>query len=214
VEVYIVADEERTQVPVEHPRTFSNIWILLLLLLAVVAILSILIPTNVGRYAEESRRVLALSELRNAETALIGLLSDASVSRFAAFVEPRRPDETAEAAIARHTDFFYELLRNGRYSRVESDRELLNELGDSYMDLGPDPWGDRYHFYGGNLADLADESAELVLLSYYAGSDPSRKQAPADLPVFIFSLGKNGRSDQPFAHTGDLPANGDDIGSW
>jgi prepilin-type N-terminal cleavage/methylation domain-containing protein len=140
----------------------------LLAVIAIIGILAAIVIPNVVRYMARARVTRAVSEVNNAETALIGVLSDTGRSDFRSFLNQAERDKldvwsteilagnfTAVQSAARYyQEFFYELLRQGRDSQVIRDRvdpEVRQKLGTFYMDIGEDSWGQRYNFWMGPI---------------------------------------------------------------
>ena len=227
----------------------------LLVVIAIIGILAGIVVPNVTRYIRKGRVGRAVSEIRGADTALVGMLADAGRSKFRDFLAT--PDDTlalpnfrtgrqflqfvigevnggTDRAYRMAQDFysniFYDLLRNGknasqsyiwdpeqRYGRTEVafplyNRDVLAKLGNSYQDLGTDPWGNRYEFWMG-----PNRSVVIELRSYripiegenYRYTEFARREAqanvpgqprvdgafgfpaPRELPVYMYSRGAN-----------------------
>lgn len=176
----------------------------------------------------------AVSEINNADLALTKLLCDGGVSQFAQlFTHPEALIGTStEETIRRQSQVALELLRHGRYTPGLKP-EQAKRLSPAYMDLGNDPWGHPYRFYFGplrgpvnayvfrsyrgpdyvyDMKTYARESEQITgLPKPEADSSPAPGHpCPPDLPVYIFSYGKNGRPDQlPWGGNGR-----DDINNW
>jgi len=160
----------------------------LLAVIAIIGILAAIVVPNVSKFIARSRFAKAVSEINNAETALVGALSDTGRSSFREFLTPGTdgrqrwldcvsytidgatpptgfcddqtlplPSSSIEAvntALSFYQSFFYELLKQGKNStdlRLYMDPEVRQKLGTSYMDIGNDPWGNRYNFWMGPL---------------------------------------------------------------
>lgn len=140
----------------------------LLAVIAIIGILAAIVVPNVTRYIARARMARAVSEITNLDTALTGMLSDTGRSSFRDFLNPTELQELdqlsidiaggdydAVAAAERiYTDFFYELLRQGKDSQWARDNlvpEVRQKLGTNYMQIGNDPWGQRYRFWLGPL---------------------------------------------------------------
>ncbi len=153
----------------------------LLAVIAIIGILAAIVVPNVVRYMARARVTRAVSEVNNAETALIGALSDTGRSSFRDFLTADARDQldlwsadiaaggsdaiaALQAADRFYQTFFYELLRQGREMsdamRANVDPEVRQKLGTFYMDIGEDPWGQQYHFWMGPIR------GPVVLRSY------------------------------------------------
>lgn len=138
----------------------------LLAVIAIIGILAAIVVPNVTRYIARARVTRAVAEITNLDTALTGMLSDTGRSSFRDFLSPtaRQALDDAANAIATgniagvitaeqiYTDFFYELLRQGKdsdWARANLVPEVRQKLGTNYMQIGNDPWGQRYRFWMG-----------------------------------------------------------------
>lgn len=139
----------------------------LLVVIAIIGILAGIVVPNVTGFIARGQLARAVSEIRNAETALTAALADTGRSRFRdwlsaagiAQVNNLSPDVGNPFTLAQfrtaqefYNDFFYELLRQGRNSeflRPILKPEIRRKLANSYMDLGNDPWGNQYRFWMG-----------------------------------------------------------------
>jgi len=177
----------------------------------------------------------AVSEVRNADLALVKLLADAERKHLRQlFANPAEIDRPTLAETIEHqTKLCYELLRKGKDADLDLKPELRQKLGNAYMDIGKDPWGTAYQFY---LGPLKCRVNEVPFRSYRgekyiydrAAFDEAEKRlrnnpepdadippapgypAPRDLPFYMFSYGQNRKPEQ-------LPWNGDggdDINNW
>ncbi len=89
------------------------------------------------------------------------------------------------AAMNFYESFFYELLRQGKNSvdlQGYTIPEVRQKLGSSYMDIGNDPWGNRYHFWMGPLRGPVLLRAFRVL----DGVDVDDPGFTADSDAYIF----------------------------
>ncbi len=204
----------------------------LLVVLAIIGILAAIVTPNVTRFIRKGRVTKATSEITNAETALTGMLSDAGVSRFRDFfADPvgflsgypiNTPDEIVRAQ-GMYQEMFYTLLRKGSGARADLphlEPAIVNKLGPSYINLGPDPWGNQYRFWMGPIrtgfmpfrsyrvppGPFGPDDIEFVPYVYDAGRKSEQDQiipgnpqaddlpgfpADRDIPVYIYSLGPN-----------------------
>ncbi len=148
----------------------------LLAVIAIIGILAAIVVPNVARYIAKARVTKAVAEINNAELALTGALSDTGRNGFRDFLnQPARDNldcwsaniaqsglpagcnamnslDAVSAALGFYESFFYELLRQGKNSvdlQGYTIPEARQKLGSSYMDIGNDPWGNRYHFWVG-----------------------------------------------------------------
>ncbi len=159
----------------------------LLAVIAIIGILAAIVVPNVAKYIYKARVTRAVSEIKNLDTSLTGMLTDASRSSFKDFLAPTMQQQLQDAAnlIAAgdyagvqaaediYTNFFYELLRQGKdseWARANLVPEVRQKLGTNYIQIGNDPWGQRYRFWMGPLR------GPMPLRSYRTASatyDPS-----------------------------------------
>lgn len=149
----------------------------LLVVIAIIGILAGIVVPNIVQFLGRGQVARAVAEIRNADTALTGMLSDTGRSRFVDFLTAdARQDlrlvatavSTPAGAVANYqtvqeiyNNFFYSLLRQGREAQFNSFTldgndiqlvllpEVKNKLGTFYMDLRADPWGNEYNFWMG-----------------------------------------------------------------
>ena len=166
----------------------------LLAVIAIIGILASIVVPNVARYIARAQVTKAISEIKNADTALAGMLSDTNRSNFRDFLNDearatlnnyasvlttaQQNNNLAGAANAIevtqtfYTIMFYELLRQGRDSewvKLNVTPEVRQKLGTSYMDLGNDSWGNQYQFW------LPQRRGPILHRSYRVidGEDPN-----------------------------------------
>lgn len=152
----------------------------LLVVIAIIGILAGIVVPNVTRYIRKGRVARAVSEIRGAELALTGMLTDVGRSKFIDFLNPagkklvrnifagnRMNVDALLVADEFYTTMFYELLRKGKDADlsflggdIDLDRDVRGKLGNSYQDLGLDPWGNRYHF------SMGPHRGAILLRSY------------------------------------------------
>jgi prepilin-type N-terminal cleavage/methylation domain-containing protein len=143
----------------------------LLVVIAIIGILAGIVVPNVAGFLNKGQMTKAVAEIRSVDTALVGMLNDVSRSNFRdilnqgtkdnldlliADVATQNPDTlTAVGAVQSfYQDMFYNLLREGKNSQWAKDNlqpEMRQKLGNSYMDLGQDAWGQNYQFWMGPL---------------------------------------------------------------
>lgn len=182
----------------------------LLAVIAIIGILASIVVPNVARYIARAKVTKAVSEIKNVETSLTGMLSDTRRSNFKDFLRndtggkglrrlttlhngiknAQGLDATAiaiQAALDFYNEMFYELLRQGADSEwviANIDPQVRTKLGTSYIDLGLDSWGNRYEFWiGAKPRDLKLN----ILRSYRVKPDAPSPNDPdfgADLEDF------------------------------
>lgn len=160
----------------------------LLAVIAIIGILAAIVVPNVAKYIYKARVTRAVAEIKNLDTSLTGMLTDAGRSSFVDFLTPNALADLREAirkvvednnyagvqaAEDIYTNFFYELLRQGKdsdWARANIVPEVRQKLGTNYIQIGNDPWGQRYRFWMGPLR------GPMPLRSYRTSSatyDPS-----------------------------------------
>ena len=206
----------------------------------------------------------ALSEIKNAETALTGMMADSQcdlgclfnpdgVTALRADLMQREGLNAFEASVRIYSTVFAALLEHGKNAQTALeerdgidhifDPEALGRLGSSYMELGEDPWRQPYQYFLGpwrtdwgpavfriyqnSVEGVSPDSLTITLAEGAQVEFP----APTTLPVYIWSLGASGVSDQAhFDPTGEYAAparshyrgdaaerdlgGGDDISNW
>ena len=147
----------------------------LLAVIAIIGILASIVVPNVARYIARAKVTKAVSEIRNLDTAMAGMLSDTGRSNFRDFLTDaarQQIDDTfatgvldnnltqIRAAQDFYSAFFYNIIRQGRDAAFSEpifggldplDPAIRGKLGTSYMDLGNDSWGNQYNFWMGPL---------------------------------------------------------------
>jgi len=176
----------------------------LLVVIAIITILASIVAPRVSNWIERGKMARAISEIRNADLALVKMLSDAEWKHFGQFFNNFNPAAFGippavnyAAAIQVYTTVFYELLRRGKGAEIldlgfDLKPEIRSRLGTSYMDIGTDPWGKKYQFYAGPFSRAAtwypfrscrsDERGTYVYDAQMRQeeSDKMRGQPPAD----------------------------------
>lgn len=163
-----------------------------------------------------------------------------------------------DAATHIYSVAFHQLLTHGRNAAPALAEELgasenvlrdevVAKLGPGYMDLRDDPWGQPYRVFVGPWPEAwgipvfrirevvpgrtSKTPAPDALTVHLPDGSTTGYPAPRDLPIYIWSLGKNRVSDQPtFDPTGayhppaqdhyraaallEFLGGGDDINNW
>ncbi|MCC6486036.1 MAG: prepilin-type N-terminal cleavage/methylation domain-containing protein [Candidatus Hydrogenedentes bacterium] len=151
-------------------REFGFTLVELLVVIAIISILAGIVIPNVPQWIAKARMTRAFGEVKNIDLALTKMLTDANRQDFRSgfFVwDPSGPfsgepphDWTAAAGLRPlevYQNMFYILLRKGKNAETDPkwpagvaiDPDVRRKLGDTYMDLGADPWGQLYYFYPG-----------------------------------------------------------------
>lgn len=149
-------------------RAYGFTLVELLVVIAIISILAGIVIPNVPKYINKARATRAFAEIKGIDLALTKMLTDAGRSDFknGFFNDATWPASagTGQAAVREQTDIystvFYVLLRKGKYADadpswpagVQINEEVRRKLGDTYMELGNDPWGSLYQFYAGPFA--------------------------------------------------------------
>lgn len=184
-----------------HNKGFTLIE--LLVVIAIITILAATVAPRVSNWISRGRMARATAEIRNAELAITKMLADVdrkSVAQF--FVRNANAPSSVPLTFAAsmqsammtqalniyniYSNMFYELLRRGKNAEVSDllpywdlDSKVRSKLGTSYMEIGNDPWGNKYIFYPGPLNSLG-----LVGFRSYRINDASPDQP------YIYNLQK------------------------
>lgn len=195
----------------------------LLVVVAIITILASIVVPNVADWIGRARMAKGVSEVKSAELALTKMLSDSQKSNFGQFFSPALTFANLQDAENFYTNAVYVLLRKGRDASLSGPNgevfrdDVRKKLGQTYMDLGKDPWGNLYHFFFGPLKQGVVNNIGLAGSTYrqypipfriyhvdtavpggpsadgntIAASDgtPIGYPAPAKLPMYIYSVG-------------------------
>ena len=152
----------------------------LLVVIAIIGILAGIVIPNVVGFLRKGQVTKAVAEIRSVDTALVGILNDVSRSSFRDLLNANAKSvldaisvdlnvglqlaaqsgdfSQAIDAINRaqgfYQEMFYNLLRQGKnseWARANLEPELRQKLGNSYMELGQDSWGQNYRFWMGPM---------------------------------------------------------------
>ncbi|HOE66994.1 MAG TPA: type II secretion system protein [Candidatus Hydrogenedentes bacterium] len=195
----------------------------LLVVIAIISILAAIAVPNIARYIAKAQMAKAVSEISSIELSLTKMLADSGKKDFSQFFTSIPSANVAEA-LEIYKDWFYKLLRVGRAAindNVPLRSEVVARLGDSYLDLGKDPWDNRYFFYPGPWKGPMAFRSHVRLPENAAGEpqvyvyDANRKAerdadvpgnpradglpgfpAPRSMNVYIWSAGQNLENDQ------------------
>ena len=141
----------------------------LLVVIAIIAILAGIVIPRVGDHLRRARITRTKAEINGISLSLQTMLSDAGRNSFAAFWDHSGTLEgtsnsklthllenhlnTVANAQAFYQNLFYDLLRNGRNAQEPEveyiNRQVLNRLSETYMDLQRDAFGELYHIWPG-----------------------------------------------------------------
>ena len=148
----------------------------LLVVIAIIAILAGIVIPNVPKYINKARATRAQAEIKGIDLALTKMLTDVGRTDFKSGFFDTWPAETfgfSVEADGTYQNIFYLLLRKGKYADIDPDwvpgvtlnAEVKRKMGDSYMDLGTDPWGNLYFFYPGpfNHPDFQTGSGQFAV---------------------------------------------------
>ena len=200
-----------------------------------VALLCAQVLLNLSPRVMEARSSRAQAEMKNIDLALIKLLTDANRQDFRSLLDATVFDAECKAYMASanldafeastriYTVCLTALLRDGKNvseapTWSDKTRRWLNtidpsiyrKLGDKYMDLGTDPWGNPYYMFAG---PWPAEWGPKVFRTYRADSHETPKTdvltvglnyagegqvgfVPREPFFYLWSLGPNKVSDQ------------------
>lgn len=126
--------------------------------------------------------------------------------------------ESVSETVVKQTLLLYKLFRSGSNAEVGLDEDSASRLSESYIDLGNDPWGRQYRLYIGPwVSDRHDDYPDPPFVSYWRramAAAPEGLHPSPDLKLYVYSLGPDGISSQPFSSGYDGHIAGDDIGLW
>lgn len=121
--------------------------------------------------------------------------------------------------LAKHTAVAYELLTNGKQSKLDLKPEYRRMLDTKYSDIGKDPWGRKFVIYFPERDKQKASSLQNKLATKYTELKPGepaewKRQPPEH--VYVFSLGKDGilqalSGETSYGPTGATLQYGDDI---
>ncbi|MCC6793775.1 MAG: hypothetical protein IT366_01555 [Candidatus Hydrogenedentes bacterium] len=122
---------------------------------------------------------------------------------------------TPQEILDRHTEWMYLVLRKGKLSEAPLKPERRRLLGDSYMDIGKDPWKNLYVFYVPASSAISETPLGALLDATYKEQGEVANQRET-LTVAIISAGKDDRLefslDPPvFREDTAVPKTKDDI---
>lgn len=134
----------------------------LLVVIAIITILASIVAPRVMKYIARGKMAKAVSEIRNVDLALAKLSTDVEWPFRKVFLwNPPFPNslDNIQKVIEVYTQVFYEVLRRGKDANLDSLGVTINarakeKMATSYMDIGLDPWGERYRFFLGSLSRI------------------------------------------------------------
>lgn len=178
-------------------REFGFTLVELLVVIAIISILAGIVIPNVPQWIAKARMARAHSEVKNIDLALTKMLTDVNRQDFrSGFFDWGAGGEpaTLQQGIDTYRTMFYILLRKGKSAESDLDwppgvkltDEVRRKLGDTYMDLGKDPWGQLYNFYPGpwRVIDPAStdafERGDIPFRIYYPDTTVPGGPKPTD----------------------------------
>ncbi len=159
----------------------------LLAVIAIIGILAAIVVPRVTRYIARARMARAVSEIKNTETALAGVLTETGRSNFRDFLNDVTRDgldtlsnrirsgdiSAVTEAQSFYNNFFYELLRQGKESQFIKDTvlaEVRQKIGTTAITIGKDPWGQQYNFWMGPTRGPVPLRSYRLATSYDTGA--------------------------------------------
>ncbi|MCC6696302.1 MAG: type II secretion system protein [Candidatus Hydrogenedentes bacterium] len=143
-------------------REFGFTLVELLVVIAIISILAGIVIPRVPEFIAKARMARAHSEVKGIDLALTKMLTDVNRQDFRSgfFDWPDGEPATLNQALPQYQKMFYILLRKGKNAETDPEwtslpvevhikEDVRRKLGDTYMDLGKDPWGQLYNFYPG-----------------------------------------------------------------
>ncbi|MDZ4859489.1 MAG: prepilin-type N-terminal cleavage/methylation domain-containing protein [Candidatus Hydrogenedentes bacterium] len=130
----------------------------LLVVIAIIAILAGIVIPNVPKYINKARATRAFAEIKGIDLATTKMLTDVNRTDFkSGFFDAWPAGGNLVDQLEMYQTTFYLLLRKGKYadsdvewnSGIALNPEVKRKLGDSYMDLQKDPWGNLYYVVPG-----------------------------------------------------------------
>ena len=201
----------------------------LLVVIAIIAILAGIMGAKIGPMIAKARMARAETEIGNIELALTSMLADANKKSFRHMwtvtptYEATFDTETnIDLAMKAYENAFYLLLRLGSAADQDGDwpaeltlrPDVTQSIGKNYMDLGNDPWGQKYQFcpgplrYGTMPFRVYNRDESIPGLPNADGGEATYEDidtnvsmtvgfpASKNMTVYIFSKGQNLEWDQ------------------
>jgi len=103
----------------------------LLAVIAIIGILASIVVPNVTRYIAKAKVTKAVAEIKNAETALVGMLSDAGRTNFNDMLLRRSPPDL-NVGHGRLSEIHYRLANRGENGSLAATAAILQEALDFY----------------------------------------------------------------------------------
>ncbi len=158
----------------------------------------LLLPRGVAAQARE-----AANEIRALEEALLyweGDSEDSPLKSLRGSAGGSASDFAAD--VARQSERVIEVLMDWADEHPDPSPRVT-EIGQARAEYPTDPWGNAYRVYVGPLP------AEDMPLCEADGDT-----VPRDLPIYIWSLGKDGVNNQDYARLPQAECGADDINNW
>ncbi|MCC6153333.1 MAG: hypothetical protein IT367_06220 [Candidatus Hydrogenedentes bacterium] len=174
------------------------------------------VPNPFG-WRPRSPATRAYAEIKGIDLAVLKICADAHVTSLRElFTDDANLDAgTPQEILDRHTEWMYSVLRKGKLSEAPLKPERRRLLGDSYMEIGKDPWKNLYVFYFLSSSGISDTPIGALLDATY--KEQGKVANPRDsFTVAIISAGKDDRLefslDPPvFREDTAVPKTKDDI---
>lgn len=160
--------------------------VVILLLLSAMAVIALTLRAGPSLVAYRDQTSIAEAGVTNVVAALVTITEDARVTNLReCFRDPYSLElDTVEQTIESHTDIAYRLLRMGSRAALDLQPFARAGLYQGYIDLGHDPWGEKYYIYFGTLVAPDDALESKGMWNFEDTADTGDAATlPAKSPV-------------------------------